>query len=139
VTIQAQILQLFKELRGQKDMGVVMITHDLGVVSDFCDRVIVVYAGEAVETAPVRELFRTPLHPYTEGLIHALPKLGLAQDPLEAIEGMVPDPGDMPEGCRFHPRCVYADERCQREAPALLEVQEGRLVRCHLPLHKDVG
>ena len=132
VTIQAQILGLMKDLRQKKHMSVIMITHDLGVVSEFCDRVVVVYCGEAVEMAPVSQLFRTPLHPYTEGLIHAIPRLGQDQGKLEAIEGMVPDLNAMPKGCRFHPRCKYATQRCREEHPNLTTLDDGRCVRCFL-------
>jgi len=137
VTIQAQILKLLKDIRKQRDMGVIMITHDLGIVSDFCDRVAVMYCGELVETAPVRQLFREPLHPYTTGLINALPRLAGDNKRLEAIEGMVPDAGQMPEGCRFHPRCKHAMDRCRREHPDLKETPDGRLVRCFLYDEKE--
>jgi len=130
VTIQAQILELMKSLRRDRKMGIIMITHDLGIVYDFCDRVVVVYTGEIVEAAPVSALFTRPLHPYTEGLIGALPQLGRQADRLEAIEGMVPDVEDMPEGCHFHPRCKYATERCRAEHPELCTMPDGRQVRC---------
>lgn len=130
VTIQAQILELLKNLRRDRKMGIVMITHDLGVVYDFCDRVVVVYTGEVVESAPVSALFATPLHPYTEGLIGALPQLDKDVARLSAIEGMVPDAADMPKGCHFHPRCPHANERCRAEHPQLLDLPDGRQVRC---------
>ena len=130
VTIQAQILQLMKDLKKDRDMSIIMVTHDLGIVYDFCDRVVVVYTGEVVESAPVKALFQEPLHPYTEGLIGALPRLGRPTERLEAIEGMVPDAGEMPQGCHFHPRCKYATERCRQEHPALVERPDGRCVRC---------
>ncbi len=130
VTIQAQILDLLTSLRKTRDMGVIMITHDLGLVYDFCDRVVVVYTGQVVESAPVKDLFQKPLHPYSEGLIGALPKLGGPADRLESIEGMVPDAGKMPEGCHFHPRCKYATERCKTQAPPLYTLPGGRQARC---------
>lgn len=130
VTIQAQILDLLKSLRKNRNMGVIMITHDLGIVYDFCDRVVVVYTGEVVESASVKKLFEEPLHPYTEGLIKALPGLDQAKDRLEAIEGMVPDIGDMPAGCHFSPRCKYAENRCKSEHPELTILEDGRQVRC---------
>ena len=130
VTIQAQILQLMKDLKKDRDMSIIMITHDLGIVYDFCDRVVVVYTGEVVESAPVKALFQEPLHPYTEGLIGALPRLGRPTERLEAIEGMVPDAGEMPQGCHFHPRCKYATDRCRREHPPLTTLPDGRQVRC---------
>ena len=130
VTIQAQILELMKAIKKDRDMSIIMITHDLGIVYDFCDRVVVMYTGEVVESAPVKALFDTPLHPYTEGLIGALPRLGETADRLEAIEGMVPDAGDMPQGCHFHPRCKYATDRCRAEHPPLTTRPDGRQVRC---------
>jgi len=130
VTIQAQILELMKSLRKDRNMGIIMITHDLGIVYDFCDRVVVVYTGEVVESAPVTKLFSEPLHPYTEGLIGALPRLGTRTDRLEAVEGMVPDAGNMPLGCHFSPRCKYASERCGQEHPKLITLRDGRQVRC---------
>ena len=130
VTIQAQILQLMKDLKKDRDMSIIMITHDMGIVYDFCDRVVVVYTGEVVESAPVKALFQEPLHPYTEGLIGALPRLGRPTERLEAIEGMVPDAGEMPQGCHFHPRCKYATDRCRREHPPLTTLPDGRQVRC---------
>ena len=130
VTIQAQILELMKAIKKDRDMSIIMITHDLGIVYDFCDRVVVVYTGEVVESAPVQQLFDQPLHPYTEGLIAALPRLGSTAQRLEAIEGMVPDAGDMPKGCHFHPRCKYATDRCRAEHPPLVTLPDGRQVRC---------
>lgn len=132
VTIQAQILKLLKDIRKQRDMGIIMITHDLGIVSDFCDRVAVMYCGEMVETSSVQQLFREPLHPYTAGLINALPRLTGGNHRLEAIEGMVPDAGQMPKGCRFHPRCKHTMARCRQEHPNLKEMPDGRWVRCFL-------
>ena len=132
VTIQAQILELMKKLKDSHEMGIILITHDLGIVADFCDRVLIFYTGQIVESAPVRELFREPLHPYTQGLIRALPKISEQTDRLEAIEGMVPDADQMPEGCHFHPRCPYATDRCRKEAPALARTPDGRYVRCFL-------
>ena len=130
VTIQAQILDLLKRIKRDRDMSILLITHDLGIIYDFCDRVAVIYAGEIVETAPVRALFDRPLHPYTEGLIGALPRLGETRERLGAIEGVVPDAGDMPDGCRFHPRCRYATDRCRTERPTLEDRPDGRQVRC---------
>ncbi|MCI2105618.1 MAG: ABC transporter ATP-binding protein [Intestinimonas sp.] len=137
VTIQAQILDLMKRIRQQREMSVIMITHDLGIVSDFCDRVVVVYTGQVMEEAPVRQLFSQPLHPYTEGLIKALPRLGGSSQKLEAIDGMVPDLGEMPKGCHFHPRCKYATERCRREQPPLVTLPDGRRARCFRVEHQE--
>ncbi len=130
VTIQAQIMQLLRDIRAEKDMSVILITHDLGIVSDFCDRVAVVYTGEVMEIAPTRQLFSEPLHPYTEGLISALPQLGQAKGKLPTIEGVVRDAGEMPKGCRFNPRCKYATDKCRAENPPLTELPDGRCVRC---------
>ena len=130
VTIQAQILELMKEIRKENDMSIIMITHDLGIISDFCHRVLIMYTGEIFEAASVKQLFRDPLHPYTQGLLQALPRISRRTDRLEAIEGMVPDAGDMPRGCHFHPRCKYASERCRKERPTLRELPDGRFVRC---------
>lgn len=137
VTIQAQILQLMKDIKKDRDMSIIIITHDLGIVYDFCDRVVVVYTGEVVESAPVKELFQEPLHPYTQGLIGALPRLGHPTERLEAIEGMVPDAGEMPEGCHFHPRCPYATDRCRGEHPPLTTFPDGRQVRCFRGEERD--
>ncbi len=137
VTIQAQILDLLSHLRETRNMGVIMITHDLGVVHDFCDRVLVVYTGEVVEIADVKALFATPLHPYTEGLLAALPQAGLKSKRLSSIEGTVPDFGKMPEGCHFHPRCPYAVPRCSTEHPTLRDCGDGRFVRCFREVEGD--
>ncbi len=132
VTIQAQILELMKDIKEKRSMSVMMITHDLGIVADFCDRVLIFYTGQIVESAPVKELFDNPLHPYSQGLIRAIPKLNQDVDRLEAIEGMVPDADQMPKGCHFHPRCPHATERCRNEAPPLIKLNETRSVRCFL-------
>ena len=132
VTIQAQILDLMKRIKANRDMSVLMITHDLGIVYDFCDLVAVMYAGQVVESAPTQPLFDAPLHPYTRGLIAALPRLGQTGGRLEAIEGMVPDAGNMPAGCPFHPRCPQACDRCREECPQLRTLADGRQVRCFL-------
>ena len=132
VTIQAQILELMKKLGDDRKLATIMITHDLGIVYDFCDRVIVVYTGEVVEAAPVHELFDNPQHPYTKGLIAALPQLGTSVERLEAVAGVVPDAKDMPSGCHFAPRCKYATDRCVFEHPGLVTTASGRQVRCFL-------
>ena len=132
VTIQAQILQLLKKIKRESAMSIMMITHDLGIVSDFCDRVLIFYTGQIVESAPVEALFQKPFHPYAEGLIRAIPKLDETADRLDAIEGMVPDADKMPAGCRFHPRCPHAMDKCRTACPALVEIEEGRMVRCFL-------
>ncbi|MFM8559324.1 MAG: ABC transporter ATP-binding protein [bacterium] len=130
VTIQAQILELLQRLRRELGMAVLLITHDLGVVAETADRVSVMYAGQVVEYSTVRETFRTPRHPYTAGLLASLPKLGEESDRLRVIPGQVPDPARFPSGCRFHPRCPVALDRCRREAPELRDLGNGHLVRC---------
>jgi len=131
VTIQAQILELLRELKRNFRGSTLLITHDLGVVAELCDRVAVMYAGNIVELASVRELFTNPLHPYTQGLLKAVPILG-RPGKLEAISGSVPDLIYPPSGCRFHPRCPFAFEKCKRVKPELLEVGGGHTVACHL-------
>src|SRR5581483_2878723 len=109
VTIQAQILELLASLRENFEMAILLITHDLGVVAEMCDDVVVMYAGRVVERGPVAEVFTTPQHPYTEALLQSIPMLGMTQaEPLRVIRGSVPSPLDWPEGCRFRPRCDYA-------------------------------
>jgi oligopeptide/dipeptide ABC transporter ATP-binding protein len=132
VTIQAQILELILALRERRGMGVLLITHDLGVVAEVCDRVVVMYGGEVVEQGSVEELFRDPRHPYTRGLLAAIPRLGSRVERLAAIPGTVPAPTAWPQGCRFHPRCAEALPRCAREAPPIVTLGAGRSVRCWL-------
>jgi peptide/nickel transport system ATP-binding protein len=130
VTIQAQILDLLRELREQSGAAVILITHDLGVVAEVCDRVLVMYAGEAVEIAAVDDLFRFPQHPYTIGLIGSIPRLGERKEKLAAISGAVPNMASPPQGCRFFARCPFADAACRTSHPPLAEVAPGRFSRC---------
>jgi len=130
VTIQAQILDLLKGLRQELGMAVLLITHDLGVVAETADRVAVMYAGQVVEYCAVRPAFRSTRHPYTAGLLASLPKLGAETERLRVIPGNVPNPARFPSGCRFHPRCPIAVERCRTEMPALRDVGGGHLARC---------
>lgn len=130
VTIQAQILELLADLKKEFGMTMIMITHDLGVVAEICTRVIVMYAGQIVEIGSVEEIFQSPKHPYTRGLMRAMPKLGANTKRLYAIKGNVPDLNQMPKGCRFHPRCEFATETCIQKEPALEEIEQGRKVRC---------
>jgi oligopeptide/dipeptide ABC transporter ATP-binding protein len=136
VTIQAQILDLMRDLKSTSNTAVLLITHDLGVVAEMADRVAVMYAGEIVEETDVRTLFRTPKHPYTEGLIASIPVLGSIVDTLETIPGVVPSLIDLPPGCRFASRCVarlqHELEICTREIPDLVEIAKGHSVRCFL-------
>jgi len=130
VTIQAQILELLKGLSKERDTGVVLITHDLGVVAEMADRVVVMYAGEVVEEADVFELFANPKHPYTKGLLGSLPKIDEQREELDSIYGSVPNPLQMPSGCAFHPRCPMATELCKSKAPLLEPVAANHSARC---------
>lgn len=132
VTIQAQILDLMSKLQKEDNSSIIMITHDLGVVAEMCTRVIVMYAGKIVEEAPVEKLFNSPAHPYTQGLIASVPKLGSGVKVLPSIPGSVPDLASMPKGCRFAPRCKYATDKCREEEPKLVTVSEGQKCRCWL-------
>lgn len=125
VTIEAQILELLEELAAETDMAVQLVSHDLGVVAGLCDRVMVMYAGRIVEKAPVEELYYDPHHPYTAGLMASIPRLGDRREELETIPGTMPDLVEVPTGCRFHPRCPYAEEICHQRAPPLLDVETG--------------
>jgi oligopeptide/dipeptide ABC transporter ATP-binding protein len=134
VTIQAQILDLMRNLRDETGTAIVLITHDLGVVAEMCDRVAVMYAGEIVEQTDVTALFRDPLHPYTQGLIGSIPVVGALKDELAVIPGNVPNLIDLPVGCRFAPRCVIRVEEnitpALEQHPELLQVSPGHDVRC---------
>jgi peptide/nickel transport system ATP-binding protein len=130
VTIQAQVLSLMRGLRDETGTAIVLITHDLGVVAEMADRVVVMYAGQVVEQAPVAALFEMPQHPYTVGLMGAIPSIDAPRARLAAIEGMVPAATAMPDGCRFASRCPFADARCRAEAPPLAEVSPGHASRC---------
>ncbi len=132
VTIQAQILQELAELREKRKLGLLLITHDLGVVAETADRVAVMYAGKVIEEASVRELFARPRHPYTEGLLRAVPKLGKTAhgSRLQTIEGVVPNPLELPAGCRFAPRCTHAQEKCRTGEIPLVDVGNNHLSRC---------
>ena len=137
VTIQAQILDLLVHLQKEFGTSILMITHDLGVIAETTSRVIVMYAGEVVEQAPVDELFARPHHPYTEGLMHSMPHIGHDQDRLNVIPGTVPAPTNWPHGCRFRERCPYSWERPEREHPPLYEVGAAHVSRCHLAVEPE--
>jgi len=140
VTIQAQILELLRDLQHRNQMSIMMITHDLGVVAENADVVVVMYASRVVEKADSRELFEKPLHPYTQGLLKSLPRLGQRQERLNVIDGTVPNPLHFPTGCKFYPRCPIGvdDKRCQTQEPPLLEVAAGRCVACwHAEGHEE--
>ncbi len=130
VTIQAQVLRLIKEIQREMGMSVMLITHDLGVVSEIADRVAVMYAGRLVEYAPLPTLFGQMRHPYTKGLLESIPHLKQKHQRLNAIPGQVPNPLDLPSGCKFHPRCYLAVEACKKEDPPFFQVNEGHFSRC---------
>jgi len=133
VTVQAQVLNLLNELKKDIGASIMIITHDLGVVAETCNWVMVMYAGTTVESTSTKELFEHPVHPYTIGLITAIPKLHENKERLDQIQGTVPNLINPPTGCRFHPRCAFATEICSRERPSLEEVRPGHYVACHNP------
>lgn len=130
VTIQAQVLELLSEIQSEYKMAVMLITHDLGVVAETCQRAIVMYAGQIIEEATVDELFEQPLHPYTRGLMQSAPRLGRPKEKLHVIEGTVPDIRNMPVGCRFSPRCDIATSLCKEQQPLIEDLGNGRRARC---------
>ena len=132
VTIQAQILELLAGLQQRLGLAVLLITHDLGVVAEVTSRVLVMYGGQIVERAPVTEIFRNPRHPYTRGLLEAMPRMGRHRDRLAVIPGTVPPPTRWPSGCRFRDRCAFAWPRCEAEPPPEYPVADGHTARCHL-------
>jgi oligopeptide/dipeptide ABC transporter ATP-binding protein len=131
VTIQAQVLALLRKAQAETGAATILITHDLGVVAELADRVVVMYAGRVVETAGVRELFAEPRHPYTKGLLASLPRMDVDVDQLDPIPGNPPNMADPPTGCPFHPRCPMARDRCRTDLPPLLEIGAGRSSACH--------
>jgi oligopeptide/dipeptide ABC transporter ATP-binding protein len=132
VTVQGQVLTILDDLVRRLGISVLFISHDLGVIAQLCDRVSVMYAGKIVETAPVARLFAEPAHPYTRGLLQAIPSLDEERDPLRVISGIVPRLVDPPGGCRFHPRCAERFEPCDRLVPGPAEIGPGHRVACHL-------
>ena len=130
VTIQAQVLELLRDMRDEFGMALMFITHDLGVVADICDRVIVMYAGQVIEESPIDPLYRQPMHPYTEGLLTSMPQIGGVNERLASIPGSPPVPWAMPTGCRFHPRCPYALEACSSTDISLRRIDSDRSSRC---------
>ena len=130
VTVQAQIIELLRDLRERLGMAILLITHNLGLVGDIADRVAVLYAGQIVESAPTRDLLQRPLHPYTQALLKSVPSLEGQVERLRTIPGQVPQLGAFPGGCRFHPRCAQAKPECAQKVPALVEAEPGRVVRC---------
>jgi oligopeptide/dipeptide ABC transporter ATP-binding protein len=132
VTIQAQILELLNRLQEEFGMAIILITHDLGVIAETCDRMIVMYAGQVFEEGPVDDVFRNPQNPYTEGLLRSIPRLGAHEKRLAVIPGVVPSPLDWPSGCRFRERCPYGWEKAEQEEPPLFELAPGRKSKCWL-------
>jgi peptide/nickel transport system ATP-binding protein len=132
VSIQAQIINLFVKLREEFGLAYLFISHDLGVVEHIADRILIMYLGRIVESAPTEELFRSPNHPYTQALLSEVPRLDQRKRRFTPVKGEIPSPLDPPSGCHFHPRCPHAMERCRREAPALKAIAPGRLSACHL-------
>jgi oligopeptide/dipeptide ABC transporter ATP-binding protein len=139
VTIQAQILEIMKELQKSRGMAILLITHDLGIVAEIAERVLVMYAGRIVESAPVSRLFANPQHPYTKGLLGAAPRTETIGKRLHTIKGTIPGPGDHIVGCRFHPRCEYACEICIKHEPSLREVGADSFVSCWLETERYPG
>ncbi|MFI1098985.1 ABC transporter ATP-binding protein [Streptomyces melanogenes] len=131
VTVQAQVMDLLAELQREMNMGLILITHDLGVVADVADRIAVMYAGRIVEEAPVHEIYKAPAHPYTRGLLDSIPRLDQKGQELYAIKGLPPNLMHIPSGCAFHPRCPMAQDVCRTDVPPLANVSEGRRSACH--------
>ena len=130
VTIQAQVLDMMKTLKDEFGTSMILITHDLGVVAETCDKVAVMYAGEIVEFGSLEHIFDETAHPYTKGLFHSLPSLDRKERRLKPIAGLMPDPARLPEGCKFHPRCPFAEERCRTVNPKAAEISPGHFVKC---------
>ena len=132
VTIQAQVLDMMKELREKLGTAMILITHDLGVVAEMCDKVAVIYAGEIVESGSLEQVFHRPSHPYTQGLFGAIPSIDSEDESkrLVAIPGLPPDPTNLPEGCKFAPRCRWATDECRKSAPCNKEIEPGHFVLC---------
>ncbi|NUR88447.1 MAG: ABC transporter ATP-binding protein [Nonomuraea sp.] len=131
VTVQAQIMELLAELQRESNMGMILITHDLGVVADVADKISVMYGGRIVENAPVHDIYRAPAHPYTKGLLESIPRVDLKGQDLYAIKGMPPNLLDMPTGCAFHPRCPYRQDNCVTDVPPLHQIGATRSSACH--------
>ena len=138
VTIQAQVLDIMRNLREKFHMGLIMITHDLGVVAETCDKVAIIYAGEVVEAGSVTEVYLNPRHPYTRGLFDSIPKLDEDSTRLIPIEGMTPNMAEPPTGCYFHPRCKYCQERCRTQSPEMVQMAGGtHRFKCFYPLGNE--
>lgn len=131
VTIQAQVIEMMNELKSRLGTSVLMITHDLGIVADCCDHVAIMYAGEIVEYGSLPHIFKETAHPYTEGLFNSLPSLDKREHRLKPIRGLMPDPANLPVGCKFNPRCPYVQDICRDSEPATVDIGAGHLVKCH--------
>ena len=136
VTIQAQIIDLLLELQRKENMALILITHDLALVAESAHRIIVMYAGQVVEEGKAEEIFKSPLHPYTQALLKALPEFAEGKSRLQSLPGVVPGKYDRPQGCLLNPRCPYATEKCRSVEPALVQIN-GRQVKCHTPLNNQ--
>lgn len=130
VTIQAQVLELMSKLKEKNNTSMIMITHDMGIVAEICDTVAIMYAGEIIEYGSLEQIFDAPLHPYTNGLFGSIPNITSDAEYLSPIEGLMPDPMDLPEGCKFHPRCKYADQCCAVRQPKYSDYGGGHFIRC---------
>jgi oligopeptide transport system ATP-binding protein len=139
VTIQAQILDLLRNMKKELGISILFITHDLGVVAEMADRVAVMYAGKVVEEAGVRQLFENPLHPYTEGLLKSMPSVDRPKERLITISGAIPNPLHLPGGCKFNPRCSYVSDKCKEKEPPYVDVNGEQFVRCWLPSKEGVA
>ena len=137
VTIQAQVLELMKELKAKVNTAIILITHDFGIVAEICEKVAVMYAGEVIESGTIQQIFKNRSHPYTVGLFGAIPTIDEEVERLETIPGTPADPSNLPEGCKFHPRCKHCMEICRHEHPADVELEDGHVVKCHLFSQKE--
>ncbi len=139
VTVQAQIMRLFGEMVADRGIGLFLITHDLGVIAQVCDKVAVMYAGNMVEFGKIEPVFNAPSHPYTKALLDCIPYIGMKKGSLSAIYGNVPTGGNYPSGCRYHPRCPHSFSPCETRVPALIQIEGGTQVACHLYQGKKDG
>ncbi len=136
VTIQAQVLEMINELKERNGTSMLLITHDLGVVAEVCDMVAIMYAGEIVEYGNLEDIFDHTSHPYTEGLFQSIPNIKTEVSRLQPIKGLMPDPSNLPKGCKFHPRCPYKKDKCELENPEIREISEGHFMKCHYTVNE---
>ena len=137
VTIQAQVLELMKELKAKVNTSIILITHDFGIVAEICEKVAVMYAGEVIESGAIQQIFKNRSHPYTVGLFGAIPTIDEEVERLETIPGTPADPSNLPEGCKFHPRCKHCMDICRHEHPSDVVLEDGHVVKCHLFSQKE--